>query len=52
MKMLYFLNQNSSNIFFCDPYFYAIVQRLRLLDHVILLHASVLGMTLKALVSI
>ena len=31
MKMLYF-PRNSSNIFFCDPCFYATVQTFRLLD--------------------
>ena len=45
MKMFYFLKY-----FLYDPCFYATVQRFRLLDYVILLHATVLGMTLKDLV--
>ena len=38
--------------FFCDSCFYATAQKIRLLDYVILLHATVLGMTLKGLVSV
>ena len=37
--------------FFCDPCFYATVEKFRLLDHVIVLHATILGMTLKGLLS-
>ena len=36
--------------FFCDPCFYATVEKFRLLDYLILLYATVLGMTLKSLV--
>ena len=38
--------------FFCGPCLYAIVQKFRLLDNVILIHAKNLGMTLKDLVSV
>ena len=37
------------SIIFCDPCFYAIFQKFRLLDCVILLDAAVLRMTLKGL---
>ena len=49
MKVFYF-PKNSSNIFFWDPCFYLTVQKYRLLDYVILLHATVLDVTLKGLV--
>ena len=49
MKILNF-PKNYSNIFFEDPCFYATVQKFRQLDYVKLLHATVLGMTLKDLV--
>ena len=39
-------------LFFCKPCFHATVQKLRLPDYVILLHATILGMTLKGLVII
>ena len=45
METLYFPNHS-----FCDPRFYKTIQKFRLLDYVILLHATVLGMTLKGLV--
>ena len=48
MKILYF-PKKIPVIFFCDPCFYATVQNFRLLDYDILLHATVLGMTLKGL---
>ena len=48
--MLYF--PKISQIYFCDPCFYATVGKFRLLGDVILLHATVLGMTVKGLVSI
>ena len=35
--------------FFCDPCLYATLQKFRLLDYVILLRATILGMTLKGL---
>ena len=38
--------------FFFDPRFYPNVEKFRLLDHVIMLHAAILGMTLKDLVSV
>ena len=50
MKILYF--PKKLLYFFCDPCFYATAQKFRLLDFVILLHATILGMTLKGLVSI
>ena len=48
--MLYFPKQ-FLDYFFCDPCFYAPVQNFRLLDYVILLHATIQSMTLKGLVS-
>ena len=36
----------------CDPCFYPTIQKFRLLYNVILLHATILGMTLKGLGSI
>ena len=51
MKALYF-PKNFSSIFFCDPCFYATVQKFRLLDYVKLLHAIVLDMAFKGLLSI
>ena len=44
--------KNCTNVFFCDPCVYATVQKFRLLDYVILLHAAVLGKNSKGLVSI
>ena len=38
-------------LFLCDPCFYATVQRFKLLDYIILLHATILGKTLKSVVS-
>ena len=49
MKIFYFF-QNSSNIFSVILTFMQL-SRFRQLDYVILLNATVLGMTLKALVS-
>ena len=49
MKVLYF--PKKSPPFFCDPCFYATVQKFRLL-YVILLHATILSMTLKGLASV
>ena len=51
MKILYLLKY-FLKYFFCDPCFYATVQKFRLLDYIILLHATILGMALKGLVSI
>ena len=39
-------------IFFCDPCFYVTVEKFRLLDYVILLHATFLSMALKGLLSV
>ena len=43
MKILYFPKKFLK--FFCDPCFYATVQKFSLLDYAILLHATILGMT-------
>ena len=43
MEILYFPNFPP---FFSDPHFYATVKNFRLLDYVMLLHATVLGMRL------
>ena len=51
MKILYFLKNSSSNSSVILVFF-ATVQKLKLPDYVILLHASVLGVILKGLVSI
>ena len=39
-----------NSYFFCDPCFCTTVQKFRLLDYAGLLHATILGMTLKGLV--
>ena len=45
MKILYF--PQKITLFFCDSCFYAPVMKFRLLDYVILLHGTILDMTLK-----
>ena len=50
MKILYF--PKIFLYFLSDPSFYATVQKFRLLDYVVLLHTTILGMTLKGLVSV
>ena len=50
--MKLFIFAENSSIFIWDPFFYATVQKFRLLDYVILLHATILSMALKGLVSV
>ena len=50
MKVLYF--PKKFLYFFFDPCFHPTVQKFRLLDHATMLHATILGMTLKGLVSV
>ena len=50
MESLYFPKKFLYFLF--DPWFYANVQKFRLLDYVLLLHAKILSMTLKGLISI
>ena len=50
MKILYF-PKKFLYIFF-DPCFYPSVQKFRLLDYVIMVHGTILVMTLKGLVSV
>ena len=50
MKILYFPKYSSNIYNLRDPCFYTTVQEFRLLNYVMLLHAAVLGMTLKGLV--
>ena len=50
MEILYF--PKKFFYLFCDSCFYATVQKFKLLVYVILLHKTILGMTLKGLVSI
>ena len=50
MKVLYF--PKKFLYFFFDPCFHPTVEKFRLLDHVTMLHATILDMTLKALVSV
>ena len=45
-------NSQKFPYFSCDPCSYAFVQKFKMLGYVILLHAALLGMTLKGLVSI
>ena len=52
MKIFYFPNKIPIVFFFCDSCFYATVQKFRLLDYAILLHATIWVMTLKGLVNI
>ena len=49
--MKIYIFQKNFPIFVCDSCFYATVQKFRLSDCIILLHAAILGMTLKGLVS-
>ena len=42
---------NFPKYFFCDPSFYVTVQKFRMLGYMVLLHATVLGIMLKGLVS-
>ena len=51
MRILH-LSQKILQYFFYDLCFHANAKKFRLLDLVILLHAIILGMTLKGLVSI
>ena len=51
IKVLYF-PQKSLWYFFSDPCFCATVQKFRLLDQIIMLNATILGMTLKSMVSV
>ena len=52
MFCFFLISQRSDEnlVFFCDLCFYVTVQMFRLLDYVILLHATVLSMILKGLV--
>ena len=49
MKIFYF-SKSCVKYFFCDSYFYATVQKFRVLDYA-MLHATILGTALKDLVS-
>ena len=50
MEILYF--PEKFLYFFSDPCFYPTAQKFRRVDYVIVLHATILGMTLKGLVSV